>query len=119
MQGRSVESVPQDVPFQTGSRVTAGSAPTAALTPGRGEQGSIRGERGSVQGRCGAGAVAAAGRAVCGGRLRRAGTCAASALRGAAAGLCPWARGCWRPCQPRRWYFNNAVLVGHTAKAEL
>lgn len=32
MQSRSVESVPQDVSFQTGSRVIAGSAPTAALT---------------------------------------------------------------------------------------
>lgn len=55
MRGRSVESAPQDVLFQTGSRVTAGSAPTAAPTAGRGERGSIRGERGSVQGRCGAG----------------------------------------------------------------
>lgn len=37
--------------------------------------------------------MGAAGRAACGGRLRRAGTCAASALRGAAAGLRSWRGG--------------------------
>lgn len=57
LKSRSVESVPQDVPFQTGSRVTAGSASPAA--PSR--AGASREAAGKQQGRCEAGAVAAAG----------------------------------------------------------